>query len=237
MRRTAAALWTALALSTAPAAAQSCRIALTMAIDVSSSVDAREYALQIEGLARALEDPEVRSVVFLVPGVHVALQVFEWSGESDQTIIQDWVLVRSDSDLDAMAMALRAHQRRGGDGQTALGAALSFAHDQLARAPECAERKIDVSGDGQTNVGILPQELYWEKNFQGITVNALAIEHRVTGLMIYFRDYMIRGPGAFVIRVASFDDYGEAIRLKLVRELSAVQVADGAPPCPGCGWR
>ena len=42
------------------AAAAECRLALSLGLDVSSSVDAREYRLQTEGLAAALIAPEVR---------------------------------------------------------------------------------------------------------------------------------------------------------------------------------
>ena len=39
-------------------------------------------------------------------------------------------------------------------------------------------------------------------------------------VQLYFRKNVIGGPGAFVIRAHSFDDYAEAIRLKLLREIS-----------------
>ncbi|MFC3117559.1 DUF1194 domain-containing protein [Jhaorihella thermophila] len=47
---------------TPPAAA--CRLALVLAMDVSSSVDAREDALQRRGLAAALIAPEVQAAFF-----------------------------------------------------------------------------------------------------------------------------------------------------------------------------
>ena len=64
-----AALW----FAAAPAAAQECRIALALGIDVSSSVDPDEYALQAGGLAAALRDPEVAAAFLAVPGAQVAL--------------------------------------------------------------------------------------------------------------------------------------------------------------------
>ena len=42
------------------ARAEECRLALLLALDVSSSVDDDEYRLQKEGLAAALSDPDVR---------------------------------------------------------------------------------------------------------------------------------------------------------------------------------
>src|SRR5690606_25524706 len=85
-----AALAAALAVAAAgPAAAQSCRLALSLALDVSSSVDAREYALQNEGLARALTAPEVVEAFLAMPGQVVALHVFEWSGRAQQVLRLD----------------------------------------------------------------------------------------------------------------------------------------------------
>jgi hypothetical protein len=63
-----------------PAVAGDCRLALVLALDVSSSVDRHEHRLQRQGLARALLAPEVVRA-FLI-GDPVALYVFEWSGLS-----------------------------------------------------------------------------------------------------------------------------------------------------------
>ncbi|WP_336247087.1 DUF1194 domain-containing protein [Octadecabacter dasysiphoniae] len=42
-----------------PASAQNCRQALALGLDVSGSVDRREYRLQLDGLADALGHPDV----------------------------------------------------------------------------------------------------------------------------------------------------------------------------------
>ena len=46
---------------------EACRLALSLGLDVSSSVDAREYRLQTEGLAAALIAPEVRGAFLAAP--------------------------------------------------------------------------------------------------------------------------------------------------------------------------
>ncbi|WP_112323334.1 DUF1194 domain-containing protein [Oceanibium sediminis] len=206
------------ALVAAPATA-ACRVALTMALDVSSSVDAGEYALQINGLADALEDAEVRRAIFQVPGATVALQIYEWSGVFDQKIVQDWVEVRTPSDLDQMAARLREHRRAFTNAATGLGAALRFGLGQMARAPACERQKIDVSGDGQNNTGMPPQQLYTRLDFADVTVNGLAILSDEAALDRYYRFFVVRGPSAFVEVAEDFSDYGKAIRGKLIREL------------------
>ncbi len=215
----------ALAALTATAAeASTCRLALSLAIDVSSSVDAAEYRLQLDGLAQALRDPEVRQAFLGVGGTWVALQIFEWSGEGEQALVQDWVEVRSAAELDRVGAALSRHGRQFAGGQTAIGDALDFALAQMQRAPACWSRTIDVSGDGQSNVGIKPQDLYWEREFDDITVNGLAIEAGFAALAQYYRSFVIHGADAFVITATSFADFPRAIREKLVRELGVPRV-------------
>ncbi|WP_227420441.1 DUF1194 domain-containing protein [Roseitranquillus sediminis] len=212
-------------VAAAAAEAQGCRVALALALDVSSSVDSAEYRLQIEGVAHALLDREVQAAI-LQSGGSIALQVFEWSGENDQVVIQDWMLIDSTADLEAFAAGLlRQRETRSFLGnQTAIGAALDFALTQLERGPTCWESKIDVSGDGQTNEGIRPQDLYWMRDFGDIVVNGLAIEASVTGLLRYYDEFVIRGPNAFVIRAADYDDFSRAMREKLIRELGAPRI-------------
>ncbi|MEM8789391.1 MAG: DUF1194 domain-containing protein [Pseudomonadota bacterium] len=209
-------------------AAAECRLALSMALDVSSSVDTGEYRLQSEGVARALENPEVRAALFQVPGAHVALQVFEWSGVQDQSIVLDWTPLRTAADVDRAVQTIRAHRRSFRNSATGLGRALRFAQAQIARAPDCAFRKIDISSDGQSNVGIPPQQLYAQTDFGDITVNGLAILSDETALDRYYRYFVIRGAGAFVEVAADFNAYPAAIRRKLIRELGVPQL--GATP-------
>ena len=68
-----------LACAPVPALAD-CRLALALALDVSSSVNAAEDRLQREGLAAALTSDEVVEAALALPGQEVTLAVFEWSG-------------------------------------------------------------------------------------------------------------------------------------------------------------
>ncbi|MEM9430077.1 MAG: DUF1194 domain-containing protein [Pseudomonadota bacterium] len=204
-------------LAAAPAEA-TCRLALALALDVSSSVDKTERQLQLEGLARALEDRSVREAIFSIPGTTIALMVFEWSGQSDQDVISPWVEVATPADLDSLSADIRRTTKRKPNRPTALGAALEFARVELSRV-SCFEQKIDVSGDGRNNDGIPPERLYEWRNFGMITVNALSIGSETKGLSRYFEDLVIRGPGAFVVEADDYSDYARAIREKLIREI------------------
>jgi hypothetical protein len=86
----AAALLSRPPLASAPGAAQEqCRLALLLGMDVSASVDAAEYQLQIEGLAASLIHPSVVEAALNGNGP-VALSIFEWSGRFQQDVLVDW---------------------------------------------------------------------------------------------------------------------------------------------------
>ena len=61
------------------AQAQPVDLALVLAVDVSESVDAERYALQIEGIARALEQRRLLDAIAAGENGAIALLVMEWS--------------------------------------------------------------------------------------------------------------------------------------------------------------
>jgi hypothetical protein len=65
-------------LAAAPARADPCRLALALGFDVSRSIDAAAYELQLGGLIAALFDPEIRAAL-LAPPAPVAVAVYESS--------------------------------------------------------------------------------------------------------------------------------------------------------------
>jgi hypothetical protein len=88
-----------------PSAAQGCRLALVLALDVSGSVDAAEHRLMRDGLARALVAPEV--VRAFLAGDPVALHVFEWADQTWQRpVLPGWQVVEREEDLARIARAV-----------------------------------------------------------------------------------------------------------------------------------
>ncbi|MGA0925395.1 MAG: DUF1194 domain-containing protein, partial [Lutimaribacter sp.] len=123
-----------------------CRIALLLALDISSSVDAGEDAQQRQGLAAALMAPDVVAAITAVPGQPVALSVFEWSGQQQQDIMLDWVLLQTPGDVRRVAAQVAASRRPYAEFSTAIGQMLVFADAQFRRAPPCDRHVLDVSG-------------------------------------------------------------------------------------------
>lgn len=206
----------------AGAGAQECRLALLLAMDVSSSVDVREDALQREGLARALVAPDVVAA-FLEGDLPVALAAYEWSGRHNQSLIVDWRLIANAAQLEAIAGELAASVRSENEFPTAMGYALGYGVRLLEAGPPCLFRTIDVAGDGVNNEGFGPLEAYAAFPFGGVTVNGLVVEATpqgaLTELLDFYENEVIHGPGAFLEVAQGFTDYERAMRRKLLREL------------------
>jgi Protein of unknown function (DUF1194) len=205
-----------------PAPALACRLALLLALDVSSSVDAREYLLQKNGLAAALIAPEVEAA-FLSASEPVALAAYEWSGRYNHQTVLDWRLISSREDLVSAAEALAVATRSEDEFPTALGYALGHAARLFRQAPTCERRVIDVSGDGRNNDGFSPRIAYRHFPLDDVTVNALVIggSQDLDDLVAYFRADVLHGPGAFVETAYDYADFERAMRRKLEREVAA----------------
>lgn len=210
------------------AAFANCRLALVLALDVSSSVDPYEDRLQRRGLAAALLAEDVQAAILADPNYPIALHVFEWSGRYQQTTLLDWRLMRGPADIVDAAATLAESNRAYANFPTALGYALGHAATQLARAPLCERQTVDVSGDGRNNAGFGPQTAYRHFDFSNVTVNGLAIGGSEDHLPHYYRTEVIRGPGAFVEVAADFSDFQRAMERKLIRETASPQI--GALP-------
>lgn len=215
-----------------PVPAEACRLALLLAVDVSRSVDAQDYAIQREGIVAALGAPEVRAA--FLSGDPVALAVYEWSGRGFQEMVADWRLIEGPGDLDAVAAVVGARVQPARSLPTALGRALEFGLRAMGGAPTCSERVLDVSGDGRNNEGYSPADIYARRDFGDLVVNGLAIGEHEADVAEYYRREVIRGAGAFVEVAETQADFPAAIRRKLVREATPRVIgAAGAGPSGG----
>lgn len=208
----------------AAARAENCRLALVLALDVSSSVDATEYDLQRLGLAAALNSDDVRHALLWGSPGYVALAVYEWSGFYQHKLQLDWVPLRSAGAIDTVVATLAAMERSHDDFPTSLGPALGYASQMLERAPNCARQVIDVSGDGVNNYRYGPRVAYKHFPLEHVTVNGLVILGEDPDVAIFYRDEVLHGPGAFLEIASSFDDFQDAMTRKLYREISDIQL-------------
>ncbi len=220
---------TALGLAALAGSAQAepCRLALLLALDISVSVDAAEDALQRQGLAAALIAPEVEQAFFSSP-MPVALAAYEWSGRDTQHVIQPWQLIETPADLVDVARRVGRSTRSDAGSATAMGHALGFGATLMRQAPPCLFQTIDLSGDGSNNDGYGPQIAYRHFPFDGVTVNGLVINaadfEGELFLIPFFRNNVLHGHGAFLEIAQGFEDFERAMRRKLERELTSLQI-------------
>jgi hypothetical protein len=235
MRAAALALCAVLA---GPAGAQ-CRQALAIGLDVSASVDRREFALQAGGLALALEDPEIREAMISAADRPFMLSVFDWSGSQDQRLVIPWTAITGPGVLDDIALRLRAMPGPRGSRMTAVGAAMAFGDRLLAEQGDCERLTLDLAGDGMSNAGLPPRKVILGMSGKTITINALvigapgasgaaAMDPSLADLSGWYAAQVIRGPGAFVEEAHGFDGFAKAMRRKILREISGL-FASNAP--------
>jgi len=214
-----------------PALAQAeCRQALALGLDVSGSVDSREYVLQRNGLAAALQNDEVQKSLLAMPAAPVMLVVYEWSGVDHQRILVNWQAVTTAQDLENFTTSLINTNRIKTDPSTAIGSSIIFGARLLSQQKNCWSHTLDLSGDGPSNFGPLPRSLPNHPSINQMTVNGLAVEtENLTGktfdLTKYYEAEVIRGQGAFVEKAAGFDAFEAAMVRKLLRELRGLNLS------------
>ena len=204
-------------LMLAAPAASACDVALMLAVDVSGSVDGEEFRIQMDGLAAALTD---RNITAALVASEAEIALMQWTGTGRQQVVISWTKITHPDHVAAFAFQVATTPPLWRDFSTAIGEAMSLALPYFDAVPECERHVIDISGDGISNEGIPPREMWPALQAAGVTVNALVIEDTGFGLTEWFENNVIIGAGAFAITANTFDEYPEQIARKLFRELS-----------------
>lgn len=195
-----------------------CTLALVLLMDVSGSVTNRHYELQQQGLIAAFEDPQLQQIILSQPaGVAITLQQFGTVSE----VVINWRHLRNRSDIERFVIDLAQMERAEPGGSTGVGQAMRSAIEAFEAVPcEPEQRVIDVSADGESNVGVHPSAVRDLAQDRLITVNALPIvSMSELELASYFRDHVITSDG-FVVVADGVGDFGRAIRRKLALEIA-----------------
>jgi hypothetical protein len=233
-RRIAALLAAGWVAATAPpvAAAEPVDLALVLAVDASSSVRPWEFDLQMKGLAAAFRDEAVLNAIKSAAPNGMAVTLVQWSSMNAQAQVFDWALVRDRASSEQVASKIDSIPRLVTGGATAISEAIDFSIRLLSTVP-AQRRVIDVSGDGRDNqAGRDPIPARAHALAAGVTVNGLAILNEDPTLEYYYLLQIIAGKGSFVLVADDFDDFADAIRIKLIKEISGSPSADrrGHPP-------
>ncbi|PPD00139.1 MAG: tRNA delta(2)-isopentenylpyrophosphate transferase [Hyphomicrobium sp.] len=216
--------------------------ALVVSVDVSNSVDAERYKLQLEGIAAALEDPSVVDAIVNGPNGGILFSMVMWADKP--SIALPWTKITNKDEAKALAQRVRKIQNPGGE-FTCMSRMLRSINDKIVpQIPAKALRVvIDVSGDGADNCNAdeSAATVRDELVANGVTVNGLPIllgtpdaADAATSpatdpsstepkhpLETWYRDNVMGGSGSFVLPANGYGDFGRAIRQKFVIEISA----------------
>ena len=207
----------------APAQAIPVDTELQLLVDISGSVDATEYNLQLQGYVDAFRNPVVQSSI--ANGTHgqIAVQFIYWSGNNQQQVMADWTLIDSSSSANAFANTLDALSRPF-SGMTYVGDAMQFGLTQFQgdNGFEGTSQVMDVSGDGTQNGGSSTSAARDDALAVIDTINGLPIGSSLS-LATWYNDNVIGGTDAFLLPALSFADFQAAIEQKLLQEI-------GPPP-------
>jgi Protein of unknown function (DUF1194) len=195
-------------------------VALALAIDVSYSVDSFEHRLQMEGFAAALESPEIIDAIQKGKHQRIAITVYQWSDERNQSVLIPWTIISTEADAKRIATILAVGRRDVSEGGTAISASLLFGSHLFDTAPAAERRVIDLATDGRNNIGRPVYEARDAVVAQGITINGLAISNEWQQLATYLERQVVGGSLAFVEEASTYDDFGAAMLRKLLREIS-----------------
>ena len=206
---------------------------LVLAVDVSGSISDENAWLQRRGYARALKD---RRVIEAIQGGalgRIAVTYIEWAGVDTQRTVVDWRVIDGPASASDFARALDGKPTVTED-RTSISAAIDHAASLFGgNGFEGTREVIDISGDGENNVGRPVTLARDDAVGRGITINGLPIvqggllpwsedRERLPFLDSYYRDKVIGGPGAFVVVVKGYNDFADAIIAKLLKEIAAL---------------
>lgn len=220
-------LFLALCLIALPAMADEVDLELVLLADASGSIDSNETRFQRQGYADAITDPRVISAIDQTLLGKVAVTYVEWADKDHQDVVVPWTIIDGPETAKAFAEALVAPPRRA-YGRNAIGAALLKGLELIESNDHEGLRKvIDFSGDSANNWnGPSIASARETVLAAGITVNGLPIacracsQPRAEDLESIYAERIIGGPGAFVLTADDGESLADAVRRKLILEIS-----------------
>ncbi len=201
-------------------------LALVLAVDGSASVTYDEFNLIAGGMAAALRDPDVVAGLLGGPAGASLGAVLLWSGPGQQAGLVAWTRIDTKKQAETFAHAVEDIPRAIRPGTTAIGEALLASLKLLVAAPASSARQVvDVIGDGRSNAGIPPAPVRDRMVQAGVVINGLCVLHEEPDLVASYEREVIGGPGAFALACPDYAAFAEAMRRKLLREVTGKPIA------------
>lgn len=205
-------------------------VELQLLIDISGSVNTREYNLQMDGYQAAFESDNVQNAIINGQYGKIAVQMIMWSGSSNQQIMIDWALIDSAASADNFANQIAALTRPF-SGWTAIGSAIAFSYPEFSSNDfQGTTQVIDVSGDGTNNSGVSPSVARDAALAAGVdTINGIVITTSQRVIDQYTND-VVGGEDPFLLAPATFNDFQTAIENKIVAEIAGTTPQNNVLP-------
>ena len=205
---------------------------LVLLADASTSIDQTELMFQRQGYASALVHPQVLTAI--AGGAHqrIAIAYVEWGSDAFQDVVVAWTIIDGEASARAFGERLMAQPRKA-YGSNAIGSAIAKAQSLIDGAGIGSDRNvIDISADSASSWGGIPLAVARADALaKGTVINGLAVLCREAGctgrptaydLEAAFGRDIIGGPGSFVVTADSATSFEEAVRKKLILEISAM---------------
>jgi len=191
-------------------------------VGAAGSADRYRFELQKRGYIAALRNPRVLAAVMGGRTQSIAISMVQWTGPFLQVVVLPWTVIKDEASIGAAASVIEQTPRQLFGGGTSISGAIDYAMAMFPQAPFKAERQvIDISGDGSNNGGRSVIRARDEAVAKDVTINGLPILAVEPYLDQYYRDYVIGGPGAFMIVAKDFETFGDAILKKMIIEIAA----------------
>jgi len=175
--------------------------------------------MQVSGYAKAFGDPDIIAAIKALGPDGIAVTYVKWSSHRNQVQAVKWTHVANAASARGFADAILSNSGRIEGSATAIGDAVIYSVGLFKNNGFASDRQIvDVSADDRYNAGSAPSYAQGIALRHQVTVNGLAIDAKGF-LANYFRENVIVGEGSFVVEANSYEDFGTAIKLKLLREL------------------
>jgi hypothetical protein len=165
----------------------------------------------------------VRKAIRSGPAKSIAVNLLVWAEPQVPKDMTGWFIIASDEDAERFASAVEHFPRRQ-TGSTAIGEGIAAALRSIGTNGIAGAREVvDVSGDGRESVAreftVLVDQARIMAMARGVVINGLAIQNEVSDLADYYRRNVQSGPESFVMAAKDYEDFAEAMRRKLLREL------------------
>ncbi len=208
------------------AKAEDVDLELVLLADASGSISDLEVQFQRKGYAEAIRDPSVLAAIQNSAYGAIAVTYVEWAANT--AVVTDWTKIDGPESAATFARSLTRPARQA-FGRNAIGAALLDGKRLIETNEFEGWRKvIDFSGDSPNSFsGPSIEEARAEVVAAGITINGLPILCRVCDTPVrypdlgkIYEDEIAGGIGSFVVPVENWEDLAQAIRRKLILEIS-----------------